>query len=640
MGNTIATRIADFLKSFPPFNSCTSDELLGISQEVQVRHHEKEDAIFKTNETPHFHFYLVKEGAVGLYREVENEQILVDSCDEGDIFGLRALMQHNNYRMDAICTEESIIYTISIQKLQAILKKNSAVHKFLIASFASNTATIVNESSPLNLANDVSNLQTKAAHFTEIQRVELKKEAVTCTTSHTIREAAMIMTTHKVGSVVITKNNHPLGIITDKDLRIKVATGGFDIMKPVTEIMSYPVKTFPMEISITEAQIAMLTHKISHLCITEDGTVESPIVGVLSEHDIVVLHGNNPAVFIKEIKRSKTIKELINVRIKTEQLLENYLEKKVPIFFTTRIISALNESITQRIILFSEVEMNYKPPVKYSWMSLGSQGRREQLLMTDQDNALLFENVPAEQLEHVRSYFLILAKKITEKLHQIGYEYCPAEMMASNPNWCLSLNEWKSTFNNWIHKPGKTEILKCTIFFDIHHVYGEASLYENLKDSIFSAIKTYEIFLQFLAQNALKSPPPLSFFRQFLVEPNGEHKDHFDIKSRVFVPLIDAARLLSLAYQIPNAVNTIQRFEKLILLEPQNEALYTACNNAFKRIMRFRTIQGLKHNDSGRFIDLKELSKEDRLQLKSCFKSIKNIQDLITTRFQLTQLSS
>ncbi len=640
MGNTIATRIADFLKSHPPFDGCTTSQRISIAEVTQVKYYEKEEVLFKTNETPHHHFYIIKEGAVGLYNILDKEKTLIDTCDEGDIFGLRAFIQNDRYKMDAICTEESIIYTISIKILNKIRKENTQVQHFLTESFNTNIKTPIRVSGNNKvLFTEVSDLNSNATHFTETQSITLKKKAITCSPSHTIREAAMIMASQKVGSIIITENQYPLGIITDKDLRIKVATGAFDILSPVIEIMSQPVKTFPLDISITEAQIAMLNHKISHLCITQDGTKKSPVMGVLSEHDIVVLHGNNPAVFFKEIKRAKTIEALIHVRIKTEKLLKNYLEKQVPIFFITRIISTLNESITQKIILFSEAEMSYKPPIAYSWMSLGSQGRREQLLLTDQDNALLFDNVSSEQLEEVRSYFLKLAKKITEKLHRIGYEYCPANMMASNPAWCLSLNEWKSKFNTWIHKPGSKEILKCTIFFDIHHVFGEIDLYKKLKTSIYAAIKTYEIFLVFLAQNALKSPPPLSFFRQFLVEANGDHKDHFDIKSRAIMPLVDAGRLLSLDLQIPTVVNTMQRFEQLIQLEPQNKDLYNDCNNAFKIIMHFRTVQGLKHQDSGRFIDLNELSKKDRLKLKGCFKSIKNIQDLISTRFQLSQLS-
>lgn len=159
-----------------------------------------------------------------------------------------------------------------------------------------------------------------------------------------------------------------------------------------------------------------------------------------------------------------------------------------------------------------------------------------------------------------------------------------------------------------------------------------------MSDSIFKSIDSYGIFLNFLALNAIKNPPPLGFFRQFLVENDGEHKDLFDIKSRAIMPLVDAARLLVLSYKIKECNNTILRFEKLIDVEPQNKELYTACIDAFKILLRFRTVQGLKHKDSGRFIDLKSLNKSDRLKLKGCFGPIRDIQELIKVRFTLSQM--
>jgi CBS domain-containing protein len=161
---------------------------------------------------------------------------------------------------------------------------------------------------------------------------------------------------------------------------------------------------------------------------------------------------------------------------------------------------------------------------------------------------------------------------------------------------------------------------------------------EEMSESIFKSIDKYEIFLNFLALNAIKNPPPLSFFRQFLVEHSGEHKDQFDIKARAIMPLVDAARLLVLANNIKGFNNTIFRFEKLAELEPQNRDLYESCINSFKILLRFRTQQGLKNNDSGRFIDLNALNKGDRLKLKSCFKPIKDIQELISVRFKLSQI--
>ena len=640
MGNTIATRIADFLKDFPPFDVCSFEELNRIAVETKVLYFEKGTAIFSEDQKPPNHFYIVKEGAVGLYRSIDQDAILVDVCDTGDVFGLRALIQNDSYAMDATSQEESILYGIDVRILREIVQNNEKVYKFLKASFTSNHK-IGAINAPINsLFNTPDDADTNAAYFTEIQPVEINKTPVVCSPKHSIKEAATQMSEQRVGSIVITENKLPIGIVTDKDLRIKVATGAFDILSPITHIMSSPVQTFPESLSIAEAQIAMLSHKISHLCITEDGTPKTSVIGVLSEHDIVVLHGNNPAVFIKEIKRATSTTQLREIRKKTTVLLQNYLDKNVPIYFVSRIIATINEHITEKIIQFSEGEMTYKAPVPFTWLSLGSQGRREQLLMTDQDNALIFEDVPAEQQANVKTYFLSLATKITEKLQGVGFEYCPANMMARNPSWCLSLSDWKTQFKHWIHKPDSEAILKCTIFFDIHAIYGTKQLYQQLIDSIFIEIQKHEIFLNFLGKNALRNPPPLSFFRQFLVEQNGEHKDQFDLKSRALMPLIDAARLLCLSLQIPNSINTIHRFEQLALSEPQNKLVYNACSNAFKTLLRFRTKQGLKHLNSGRYIVLSELSKNDKLSLKNCFKPIKEIQELINVRFQLSQLSS
>ncbi|MCB0486711.1 MAG: nucleotidyltransferase, partial [Flavobacteriaceae bacterium] len=304
----------------------------------------------------------------------------------------------------------------------------------------------------------------------------------------------------------------------------------------------------------------------------------------------------------------------------------------------SKIISAINDTLTQKAIELSMMEMKDQPPAAFGWLSLGSQGRKEQLLLTDQDNALIFEDVQKDKYNEVKEYFLELAKKITEKLNAIGYEYCPADMMGSNPKWCLSLSEWKKQFNNWITKPDEDKILLSTIFFDFNLVYGSKELSDELAESIFRSIGSYEIFLNFLGLNALKNPPPLSFFRQFLVEHSGEHKDQFDIKARALMPLVDAARLLILSHSIKDFNNTILRYEKLMQLEPQNKDLFESCISAFKVLLRFRTEQGLKNNDSGRFIDLQSLNKSDRLKLKGAFKPIKDIQELIQVRFNLSQM--
>jgi len=161
---------------------------------------------------------------------------------------------------------------------------------------------------------------------------------------------------------------------------------------------------------------------------------------------------------------------------------------------------------------------------------------------------LVFEDVPADELESTRQYFLKLSKKITDQLHICGFEYCPGDMMASNPKWCLSLSEWKNQF-------------------DYRPLYGDYSLTEILTNHIFSLFNKESIFMSLMAKNSLGNPPPLTFFRNFVVEKDGEHQDNFDIKSRAMMPLTDAARILTLNHQISNVNNTFERFEKLAEVE-------------------------------------------------------------------------
>jgi CBS domain-containing protein len=638
MTNTIAERIFDFLKNFPPFDILETEQLFKIASNVKVTYLEKNNFVFKQDEKPPTHFYFVKDGAVGLYRAIEKEQFLVDICDEGDIFGLRPLLQNDYYLMSAKTNEESILYEISVEILKEIIDSNEKVKKFLLASFSSNIKTPYAKDNEGQLFANVESLETNNPNLSDIQSAEYHKNPITCSKNVTIKSAAQIMSTKRIGSILIVQNKKPIGIITDKDLRLKIATGLVSIDAKVTAIMSSPVITFPQKITMAEAQIAMIKHKITHLCITKDGTPESELVGLLSEHDIVVLHGNNPSVLIKELKRAKDVNTLKFIREKTSNLLKGYIEQSIPIVFISKIMSEINDAISRKAIELSIDEMQLKPPVKFSWLALGSQGRKEQLLPTDQDNALVFEDVPENQYLHTKAYFLELSKKITSKLFFVGYEYCPAQMMASNPAWCLSLTEWKIQFNTWIIKPTEDAVMMCTIFFDYALIYGDQGLINKMSKSIFKSIKNYEIFLNFLGRNALRNPSPLGFFRQFLVEQDGEHKNQFDLKSRALMPLIDAARLITLSHNIKDKNNTIERFKKLAIIEPQNKDLYFSCIDSFKILLRFRVIQGIKHNDSGRFVDLNNLSKAEKLKLKGCFKPIKDIQELLNVRYNLYQM--
>lgn len=637
MKNTIAERILDFLKSFPPFNLLPKDTLLEIAKNVEIQYFEKDQIIFDQNDKPHEHFYIVYEGAVRLYRFVENKKHVVDICDEGDLFGLRPLIMKENYLMGAAANEESILYGIPIQLFQDIILNYPKVSQFLIASFATNTRDPFTDKHKGKLFANINAISKVENSFTETQTAKYTQNPITCSPKTTIQFASKVMTSNVINSIIVTDDNIPIGIMTDKDIRTKIGTGLFKITDSVEAIMTSPVITFPENITVAEAQLARLKHKVSHLCITKDGTNRTELVGILAEHDLSLIQGNNPFLLTKQIRNAKDAETLKYIRKKASELIQGYIEQEIPIYFVTKVISEINTAITKRAIRLSIKEIGVEPPVSYTWLALGSQGRKEQLLMTDQDNALVFENVPEENYTKTKKYFLEFAIKVTEKLNIVGFEYCPANIMASNPKWCISLKEWKSQFKDWIKHPTSEKILNSIIFFDFELIYRNEILYDKMSQSVFKYINKKPVFLGFLSKATLNNPAPLGFFKRFLLEADGENKDQFNIKSRAIRPLVDAARIFALYHNISEN-NTIARYEKLMEIEPQNKDMFESCTNAFKILLQFRTSQGLTNNDSGKFVDINNLSKADRLKLKSCFKPIKNVQESLKLRFNVSQI--
>ena len=639
MKNTIASRIADFLKDYPPFKFLKKDQLLAISGQVKVLYLEKGKMFFSEGEKGHLHFYVVNKGAVSLERKNQGELETIDKCDEGDIFGLRPLFAKENYLINAIAEEESIVYAIPIEKFKPLSEENKDVGNFLIQSFASNTRNPYSEAHKGKLISDnepeENKYQTNSNLF-ELQPAPVTKKVVIVSPDTTIKEAAQLMSKKKVGSVLVAKNNIPKGIVTDEDFRDMVATGVFGIETTVSKIMASPVVCYPRGLSIAQAQLSMMKHHINHICITEDGTPNTKVVGVLSEHDIMVSEAHNPSVLMKAIQRSKSTNELKKIRHKVTLLLRGFIASNIPLAHISKIIFELNDATIKRIIERCIKKLPTPPPCDFAWVSLGSQGRKEQLLQTDQDNALIFEDVPTDKLEETRTYFLELAKKVNKRMKIIGYEFCPAEMMAKNPKYCLSLSEWKQQFTKWIIDPGNDEILLCSIFFDFDITYGNIKLSNALADHIFDLTRDNRKFYAVMGATTLRNPSPLGFFRQFLVEQDGENKDYFDIKKRGITPITDAARLLILNRQVKNISNTAERFEKLAQLEPNNKELFLSCAYTARVLLKLRTKNGLDNRNSGRFIDLTSLSKEEKIKLKRCFKSIRQIQELIKFKFEVS----
>ena len=631
--NAIAERIADFLKENEPFNSLSFDDLYAIANSIRVLNVEKNNYLFQINDSLHDCFYVVFSGTISLSVVSDADEILLNKCQSGDVFGLRPFFAKNNYMMTAKAREESVVYAIPIEIFKPLLAKNAEVLDFLLESFASTTNNGKNKiTDSVHLYNEN---QSEIQYF---QPLEYSKNPITASSTTTIKDVAQLMTDNIMDNVLITEQRMPIGIVTDKDFRSKIATGRYPILSSIDKIMASPVITVSENLSLAEAQLLMLKYNVSHLCVTFDGSDKSEVKGIISEHDLVVAQANNPGVLIKEIKRSQSAKELKNVREKLSELVQSSIVKNIPLSHISVISGEIIFALIKRAIELAILELG-SPPARFAWLSIGSQGRKEQVLFTDQDSILIFEDVSPDKYRDVKDYFLKLAKRVTITLEKIGYEFCPNGHMASNMIWCKSLTDWTKQYSNWINTPGENTEEISSIFFDYDLVYGELKLEEALTDTIFKPRKSNSLLYDFLGNDALRKPAPLNFFKKFSIEEEGENKGKFDIKTRAIMPLIDSARLLVLSQYIKGINNTYLRFKQLAISEPKHAELYRNCAEAFLVLSRFRTLEGLKNDNSGQYINLEELSKSDKEKLKNALLPMKEMEELIKDKFQLTHFS-
>lgn len=647
MSNVIVNRVAEFLKTYPPFNFLSKDDLENVAKQVSIKYFEEGERLFSQGEPAQSHFFIIREGSVKLTENQASGELVKEYCDQGDVFGVLALMGKRPYVLNAIVAEETIVYFVPVSIFELILEQNSKVALYFAAGFASGQVVVRQDLSQGQKARGVFRNESNDHSlliFSDPSVIKISENVLTGLKDLSIQEAAQQMSFEEVSSiVVVNEHKYPLGIITDKDLRKKVVAGGLSLDAPVSEIMSEELIVRKNNASFSDLYLCMIKNRLHHLVLTKDGTSQSPVTGIISDHDVLLSMGNSPAILIHALLNTMDLDEMKSIRLRAEQMLRYYLENEVAMDFVASVMTEINDVIISqaRIIALTKYRREYPEMegIKFCFLSLGSEGREEQLLRTDQDNAIIYEDVPQELQDKAAEFFLKIGAEMVEVLIHCGISPCPGNIMASNSKWVQPISTWKDYFSEWILRPTEEAILNSTIFFDYRAIGGTNFLADQLTDHIYEEVRKKHFFLNFLAKNAYLKPAPLGFFRGFMVERSGEHRDQFDIKARAMMPLADLARLLVLSHGVVGINNTFKRFEKLAELEPVNQELFIQAGKAYEILMRMRALEGLHHENSGRFIDPESLGKLHKQLLKNTFTPLLELQELVKVRFQLDYFS-
>jgi CBS domain-containing protein len=636
--NPIANQLAVFLKNYLPFSILSDLEMLTVATHIKVIHLEKNQTLFRINDVLHDSFYVVAQGVINLSVISDAEETFLNKCTAGDVFGLRPFFAKNNYMMTAKAREECLVYAIPIATFRPFVAQNSEVLNFLLESFATNSTNPGDLEAKGKLLSDNVILGNQQADIHLFQSLVYSKKPLICSPVTPVKVAAQLMTDTLSDCVLVVQDKFPLGIVTDTDMRTKVATGRFALDMPIEKIMSHPVITVPENVSLAEAQLLLLKHNVSHLCVTQDGSDRSLIKGVIREHDLILAQASNPGVLIKEIKRAQDVVSLKLVRSKLTELIQTSLVKNIPLPHIANISSEITTALLKRSVELAILDMG-SPPARFAWISIGSQARKEQLLLTDADNILVFDDVAQEHFRDVKEYFIRLSKKTVSLLEFIGYPSCLHTNNSTSITLAKSLTDWTKQYVNWIKNPGENNNDIHSIFFDLNFVYGEPKFEEALSDAVFQHTFKNKLFFDYLGNDAMRKPPALSFFKKYNLEENGPHKDKFDLKNRVQMSLIDGARLFILHHNIRGITNTYMRFKQLAMVDVKNAELFLNCAEAYLSVAKIRTSEGLKNDSSGQYIVVDELAKSDKEKLKLALQPLKDLEELIKDTFQLTKFS-
>ncbi len=403
---------------------------------------------------------------------------------------------------------------------------------------------------------------------------------------------------------------------------------GLDYHQPVSAIMNSPVLSVLSQSLCFDVLLKMMTTGIHHLAVERAGR----IIGVVTSHDIMLLQGHSPYYLFKEIRGQEQIVGLYPLAQKIPEVVRGLIGEGAKAGNITQMIAILNDHILGRMLTLLEQEMG-PPPVSYCWLLLGSEGRREQTFKTDQDNAIIYANpVSDSENQAAVTYFAAFAAKAIDHLVNCGYPLCPGEIMAINPRWCQPLSVWEGYFSHWVTAPEPQELLNAIIFFDFRAGFGDASLADSLRTHLNRQVVGRDPFLFHLARQCQETRAPLSFFKNFIVERDGEHKNRLDIKRQGLTPFVNFARVLSLKFGVKET-NTLARLKALIDGEWIPEDLWSTASEAYELQMQQRLVHQLRQIEAGilpdNYIDPADLSDLERRMLKDAFAVIERLYSVL-----------
>ncbi|MBF0446941.1 MAG: cyclic nucleotide-binding/CBS domain-containing protein [Magnetococcales bacterium] len=610
--------IQDFLALCSPFDQLPAESLENLSKEIVVQVVQKGHIIYNQGEVC-TSLVIVRYGTV---ETISEEGDIVCHLGEKGIFGGEEFMSDGKSLYTHRAIDECLFYKIPRKEFLLLLTKHPDFANYFYPTSGTRLRGAL-----LKDAEHIERIEIISARLGDL----ISREVVHMTVDDSIRNVAKKMVQEGVGSMLLCKGESLAGIITDLGLRTHVVAEGRSTDDPISTVMTENPITLESNALGIDALILMAQKNIDHIPIVRDG---KPI-GMITTKNLAQNQTTSAVYLVREAYKQNSIEGLQKITEQIPRLLQSLVRSWVPAQSVGHVITSVTDAVNIRLIQMAEEKLG-PPPVPYSWCVVGSQGRGEQTVVSDQDSFLLLSD-RYDKAKHGK-YFKKLTTMVCDDMDRVGYRFCPGEIMAKTKRYKLPLKQWKKNFKSWIEEPSPKALMLSCIFFDLRMLYGKNDLFIELKRYVEQTSKLNRIYLAHMTQNALTHKAPLGFFRNFVLIRGGEHNQTFNLKNSGIIPIVDITRIHALASGV-EAVNTLDRLKSIIKnASSMSKNGSLDLQDAFEFINQTRLRYHASLLDEGmpvsNYMSPDRLSNLEREHLKDAFAIVQTMQSAMKQQFQ------
>lgn len=622
---------ADVLRRHVPFDRMAPEALAFVAEHACLRFFLKDSEIVTPAMGPVQAFYIVQRGRV-LARQAGDINVTEYSSltlGPGECFPIGSVMAARASTNHYVAAEDCFCYQLAAEDFLRLAQMSPPFNLFCTQYLAG----LLNQSRrqlQVQFAQRAAEQQSMTAPLSAI----IGKAPVAVPPETPIREVVERMVVERIGSMVIVdETQRPIGIFTQSDALKRIVLPGVSLERPIAEVMSARPHALSDHAPVYDAALAMAMHGVRHLPVTDEaGTLK----GVVSERDLFALQRIGLRQIRQAIEGAEDIEVLRLAGNDIRQLALNMLVQGVGAEQLTQFISALNDAVTRRVLQLNLARHDLFG-IEWAWLAFGSEGRDEQTFSTDQDNGIIYTCTDIQNREELELRLHDFAEDVNRDLDLVGFPFCKGNIMASNPELCLTLEAWEEKFDRWIRVPEPKALLNASIFFDFRPLYGAGHLAARLRVTLLRLARAQPVFLRMLASNALSVQPPLGMIRDFVTDLHAEHPGCIDLKiygARLF---IDTARIFALAAGV-HATNTVQRLrlsgERMGMTPTEIGAIIDGFNFIQQLRLRHQHFEEEHGRPGDNYVNPDQLNELDRHILKESFRQARKLQQRLKLDYQ------